>query len=300
MKRLTIIICIFLSLTAIAAEQREKEYKAPSVHSLHSRDIDEKVSDNISSDLKVKIIKLEEQNKILKSSSSDLRNSYYWALGFSATFLLVFLGINLYSANRRFDDEKKNFETMLNNKIENEVLTINKIIEEHHLQNIGIIKNEIHEIENKNNEFNKLITERLLEVDDSTKAKYEELNKKILVNNESIKTESNKLEEYTNNKIRSAKIDIEFINLKISEILDVKRNTIAQAIKLSKLCNEDNKLNANNNNDWLITKCLDIIDKITKIDVGLSHFEVKDITDHLNDLSSSHGIFVNRIIENIK
>ncbi|MEL0639716.1 hypothetical protein V6260_03740 [Pseudoalteromonas aliena] len=54
MKRLTIIICIFLSLTAIAAEQREKEYKAPSVHSLHSRDIDEKVSDNISSDLKVK------------------------------------------------------------------------------------------------------------------------------------------------------------------------------------------------------------------------------------------------------
>jgi len=296
MKRLTVIICIFLSFTSIAAEQREKEYKAPSIH---SRNIDEKVSENISSDLKIKIIKLEEQNKILKSSSSDLRNSYYWALGFSATFLLVFLGINLYSANRRFDDEKNNFETMLNNKIENEILTINKIIEEHHLQNIEIIKNEIHEIKNKNNEFNKLITERLLEVNDSTKAKYEELNKKILVNNESIKTESDKLEEYTNNKVRSAKIDIEFINLKISEILDVKRNTIAQAIKLSKLCNEDNKLNTSNNNDWLITKCLDIINKITKIDVGLSHFEVKDITDHLNDLSSSHGIFVNRIIENI-
>ncbi|WP_166420834.1 hypothetical protein [Pseudoalteromonas sp. Z1A8] len=297
MKRLTVIICIFLSFTSIGAEQREKEYKAPSIH---SRNIDEKVSENISSDLKIKIIKLEEQNKILKSSSSDLRNSYYWALGFSATFLLVFLGINLYSANRRFDDEKNNFETMLNNKIENEILTINKIIEEHHLQNIEIIKNEIHEIKNKNNEFNKLITERLLEVNDSTKAKYEELNKKILVNNESIKTESDKLEEYTNNKVRSAKIDIEFINLKISEILDVKRNTIAQAIKLSKLCNEDNKLNTSNNNDWLITKCLDIINKITKIDVGLSHFEVKDITDHLNDLSSSHGIFVNRIIENIK
>ncbi len=298
MKRLTIFICIFLSFTVIATEQRDKEYKkAPSIH---SKDIDEKVSDNITSDLKIKIIKLEEQNKILKSSSSDLRNSYYWALGFSATFLLVFLGINLYSANRRFDDEKNNFETMLNNKIANEILTINKIIEEYHFQNIGIIKNEIHEIESKNDEFNKLITEKLSEFNDLNKAKYKELNKKILVNNESIKTETDKLKEYTDNNIRSAKIDIEFNNLKISEIENVERNTITQAIKLSKLCNEDNKLNASNNKDWLITKCLDIIDKITKKDVNLSHYEVRNITEHLNDLNSSHELFVNRIIENIK
>lgn len=298
MKRLTIFICIFLSFTVIATEQRDKEYKkAPSIH---SKDIDEKVSDNITSDLKIKIIKLEEQNKILKSSSSDLRNSYYWALGFSATFLLVFLGINLYSTNRRFDDEKNNFETMLNNKIANEILTINKIIEEYHFQNIGIIKNKIHEIESKNDEFNKLITEKLSEFNDLNKAKYKELNKKILVNNESIKTETDKLKEYTDNNIRSAKIDIEFNNLKISEIENVERNTITQAIKLSKLCNEDNKLNASNNKDWLITKCLDIIDKITKKDVNLSHYEVRNITEHLNDLNSSHELFVNRIIENIK
>lgn len=288
----------FLSFTVIATEQRDKEYKkAPSIH---SKDIDEKVSDNITSDLKIKIIKLEEQNKILKSSSSDLRNSYYWALGFSATFLLVFLGINLYSANRRFDDEKNNFEKMLNNKIANEILTINKIIEEHHFQNTGIIKNEIHKIESKNDEFNKLITEKLSEFNDLNKAKYKELNKKILVNNESIKTETDKLKEYTDNNIRSAKIDIEFNNLKISEIENVERNTITQAIKLSKLCNEDNKLNASNNKDWLITKCLDIIDKITKKDVNLSHYEVRNITEHLNDLNSSHELFVNRIIENIK
>lgn len=298
MKRLTIFICIFLSFTVIATEQRDKEYKkAPSIH---SKDIDEKVSDNITNDLKIKIIKLEEQNKILKSSSSDLRNSYYWALGFSATFLLVFLGINLYSANRRFDDEKNNFEKMLNNKIANEILTINKIIEEHHFQNTGIIKNEIHKIESKNDEFNKLITEKLSEFNDLNKAKYKELNKKILVNNESIKTETDKLKEYTDNNIRSAKIDIEFNNLKISEIENVERNTITQAIKLSKLCNEDNKLNASNNKDWLITKCLDIIDKITKKDVNLSHYEVRNITEHLNDLNSSHELFVNRIIENIK
>lgn len=298
MKRLTIFICIFLSFTVIATEQRDKEYKkAPSIH---SKDIDEKVSDNITNDLKIKIIKLEEQNKILKSSSSDLRNSYYWALGFSATFLLVFLGINLYSANRRFDDEKNNFEKMLNNKIANEILTINKIIEEHHFQNTGIIKNEIHKIESKNDEFNKLITEKLSEFNDLNKAKYKELSKKILVNNESIKTETDELKEYTDNKIRSAKIDIEFNNLKISEIENVERNTITQAIKLSKLCNEDNKLNASNNKDWLITKCLDIIDKITKKDVNLSHYEVRNITEHLNDLNSSHKLFVNRIIENIK
>ena len=298
MKRLTIFICIFLSFTVIATEQRDKEYKkAPSIH---SKDIDEKVSDNITNDLKIKIIKLEEQNKILKSSSSDLRNSYYWALGFSATFLLVFLGINLYSANRRFDDEKNNFEKMLNNKIANEILTINKIIEEHHFQNTGIIKNEIHKIESKNDEFNKLITEKLSEFNDLNKAKYKELSKKILVNNESIKTETDKLKEYTDNNIRSAKIDIEFNNLKISEIENVERNTIIQAIKLSKLCNEDNKLNASSNKDWLITKCLDIIDKITKKDVNLSHYEVRNITEHLNDLNSSHELFVNRIIENIK
>ncbi|MGD6734890.1 hypothetical protein ACP5PY_00340 [Photobacterium leiognathi subsp. mandapamensis] len=59
------------------------------------------------SDLRVQIIRLEEQNKILITSNNDIRSSYYWALGFSATFLILFLGVNIYFFRNRFDEDKE-------------------------------------------------------------------------------------------------------------------------------------------------------------------------------------------------
>jgi len=57
-------------------------------------------------ELKETNIRLEEQNKMLKSSSAELRNSYYSSLAFAATFLIVFLGINIYFFRNRFNEDK--------------------------------------------------------------------------------------------------------------------------------------------------------------------------------------------------
>ncbi len=58
-------------------------------------------------ELKINKIKLEEQNKLLKSSLNDLRASYYWSLSFAATFLLLFLGVNVYFFRNRYKDDKE-------------------------------------------------------------------------------------------------------------------------------------------------------------------------------------------------
>ena len=70
--------------------------------------------DNITIILKENIIRLEEQNKILLSTTSDMRSSYHWALGFCATFLILFLGVNIYFFRNRFNEDKE----FLLNKIE--------------------------------------------------------------------------------------------------------------------------------------------------------------------------------------
>jgi hypothetical protein len=57
--------------------------------------------------LKENIIRLEEQNKILLSTNSDIRSSYYWALSFCATFLILFLGVNIYFFRNRFNEDKE-------------------------------------------------------------------------------------------------------------------------------------------------------------------------------------------------
>lgn len=55
---------------------------------------------------------LELQNKILqenlkstKESSKEIHSIYMWALGFSATFLITFLGVNIYFLNSKSKDE---------------------------------------------------------------------------------------------------------------------------------------------------------------------------------------------------
>ena len=63
--------------------------------------------DNITVILKENIIRLEEQNKILLSTNSDIRSSYYWALSFCATFLILFLGVNIYFFRNRFNEDKE-------------------------------------------------------------------------------------------------------------------------------------------------------------------------------------------------
>ncbi|WP_166370887.1 hypothetical protein [Psychromonas sp. SA13A] len=63
-------------------------------------------------------IRLMEQNRILQSTASDLRSTYHWALGFSATFLLLFLGVNIYFFRNRYNEEKEYLLMHIDDSIE--------------------------------------------------------------------------------------------------------------------------------------------------------------------------------------
>ncbi|RLC96171.1 MAG: hypothetical protein DRI46_14065 [Chloroflexi bacterium] len=92
----TMLAIILLSLFLISP------LEAKDVQSIENNNLDATLSV-----LKEKNIRLEEQNKILIHTSTELRNSYYWALGFSATFLLLFLGVNIYFFRNRYNEDKE-------------------------------------------------------------------------------------------------------------------------------------------------------------------------------------------------
>ncbi|MDS1780660.1 hypothetical protein [Vibrio vulnificus] len=70
-------------------------------------------------------LRLEEQNKMLKSSSSELKNSYYAALSFSATFLVLFLGINVYFFRSRYSEDKNYLQQHLDVNVDSKMNLVN-------------------------------------------------------------------------------------------------------------------------------------------------------------------------------
>tara|TARA_R110001606_G_scaffold382655_1_gene544550 strand:- start:131 stop:775 length:645 start_codon:yes stop_codon:yes gene_type:complete len=62
-------------------------------------------------------IRLEEQNKILSESVSEFRVYLFSSLGFSATFLIVFLGVNIYFLRNRYTEDKVMLLQTIENKI---------------------------------------------------------------------------------------------------------------------------------------------------------------------------------------
>jgi hypothetical protein len=76
-------------------------------------------------ELKVQNIQLIEQNKILQSSIDKTQNIYFSALGFAATFLIAFLGVNVYFSKSRADEERKLLESHLD-KTFSELNLVNK------------------------------------------------------------------------------------------------------------------------------------------------------------------------------
>ncbi len=61
--------------------------------------------------------KLEIQNEILRGSANDIQLMYFAALGFSSTFLLAFLGVNVYFSRTKFEEERKSLESLYNVKL---------------------------------------------------------------------------------------------------------------------------------------------------------------------------------------
>ncbi|EMF9086164.1 hypothetical protein V4U76_004564, partial [Vibrio vulnificus] len=70
-------------------------------------------------------LRLEEQNKMLRSSSSELTNSYYAALSFSATFLVLFLGINVYFFRSRYSEDKNYLQQHIDVNVDSKMSLVN-------------------------------------------------------------------------------------------------------------------------------------------------------------------------------
>ncbi len=105
-------------------------------------------------ELNEQVIRLEEQNNILSESQRELRQVYMWALGFSGTFLLAFLGVNIYFTRTKYqEDRAANLRHIEDNlKLRTEELGNKFEVFE---------KNTIEEIENFNKKFESLTNNKI-------------------------------------------------------------------------------------------------------------------------------------------
>ncbi|MBA5764678.1 hypothetical protein H2O73_20150 [Vibrio sp. 404] len=81
--------------------------------------------------LQEKIRVLEIQNEILSSTSSDIQMMYFAALAFAATFLIAFLGVNIYFTRSKFEEERKLLENLFEAKGKELSVFTQAEIEEH-------------------------------------------------------------------------------------------------------------------------------------------------------------------------
>jgi len=110
--------------------------------------------------LKNKIRELEIQNEIFFSSASDVQLMYLAALAFAATFLIAFLGINIYFTKSKYEEERKLLESLFESKvIELSTLTQSEIreksdeakeeLEESFVRQIGYVKSRVELLKKK-------------------------------------------------------------------------------------------------------------------------------------------------------
>ncbi|CAH6896890.1 exported hypothetical protein [Vibrio chagasii] len=78
--------------------------------------------------LKDNIRVLEAQNEILLSSSKDIQLMYLAALGFSATFLITFLGVNVYFSRTKFEEERKSLENLYEIKSKEQLIKLEETL----------------------------------------------------------------------------------------------------------------------------------------------------------------------------
>jgi len=102
---------------------------------------------------------LKQQNEIIKQTSSEIRNSYYWALGFTGTFLVLFLGINTFLFRNKVKEDKE----FLNNYVENIILKETNILKDDNIKILNDIK------EQNLIESNKLIDSLNIKINEAIK-----------------------------------------------------------------------------------------------------------------------------------
>ncbi|MFT6901177.1 MAG: hypothetical protein ACJAXS_001366 [Colwellia sp.] len=99
MKKIICFVVFFLGMLSFAIAQDKT--------SLSNANVEE---------LKVQNIQLIEQNKMLKASIDDTQSIYFSALGFAATFLIAFLGVNVYFSKSRADEDRRLHESRIDTK----------------------------------------------------------------------------------------------------------------------------------------------------------------------------------------
>ncbi|MFA0207659.1 hypothetical protein AB4536_12195 [Vibrio cyclitrophicus] len=75
--------------------------------------------------LQEKIRLLEAQNEILLSSTNDIQFMYLAALAFAATFLLAFLGVNVYFTKSKYEEERRLLESLFESNVK-DLANLNK------------------------------------------------------------------------------------------------------------------------------------------------------------------------------
>lgn len=88
-------------------------------------------------------IRLQEQSKMLKSSIDNYNNIIFSSLGFAGTFLIAFLGVNIYFMKNRADEDKKNIEQIIKEKNKESLMKLSKFITKEINKNIGNLENKI-------------------------------------------------------------------------------------------------------------------------------------------------------------
>lgn len=237
-----IIVCIILALSASV----NANIKSP------PEQLDNEI---IISQLKEKNIRLEEQNKILISSASDLRASYYWSLSFAATFLLLFLGVNIYFFRNRYNEDKEYLLKHIDAKL----------------------------LEGKNN-AQKETSKKLLELEgkfekiiaDKVRSSISGINSKIDVIHSNIKY----------NKIKILEVEIEQ-----TKKTGVEVTLLSQYFQLAQ---EVKTLNSNGW-DWKLSDCLVEITKLLEKGVEIETGDLPELSDFLNNLPNQFSDAVHKI-----
>lgn len=205
---------------------------------------EQKNSETTISLIKEKNIRLEEQNKILISSSSELRTSYYWSLGFAATFLLLFLGVNIYFFRNRYNEDK---EYLLNH--------IDLKLNEGAIQTREEITNQFIELEKK---LGDMAVEKV-------KQSISSMNSRI-----------NSIHEHTQENT------IAILDLEVEHLIryGCDANLITGYFRLAQ---EIKKLKSPHW-DWKMSGCLENIGKLLEKNIEFDSGELPDVSSFLNGL----------------
>jgi len=210
--------------------------------------------------LKEKNLRLEEQNKFLITYTTELRNSYYWALGFAGTFLVLFLGVNIYFLRNKSEEDKErltaHFDLIINEKTS-------------------------------------LILQRVdKKIDDSQRLLHEISDKSVKETTFPINNSISSLTE----KIQENKIEILELKLKNHESSGVKGNILSAHFRLAQ---EVRKLTTSYW-DWKVSDSLEEGYKLLEQGVEFDSGELPEITAFLNNLPKQFSDLAHKIRKKLR